>query len=144
MTSPTWLTEIEERVKAATPGPWIGVDEEKRGHLFQFVKSATATIKNNRGPDYARVILEDGEYDTKSADVALVAHAPTDLTRLIADNRRLREALEPFAKSYDPLVMDASDEEGALVYPISIDEDLVLDATVGDLRRARTALTQDD
>lgn len=96
--TPERLAEIEGREKAATPGPW---------------KYAT-----NVGPTQAVIMEADGSTVLElrnrlrssrfERDIAMIAAARTDIPALLAhtraleaENGRLREALEPFAATYD-------------------------------------------
>lgn len=80
--TPADIAAIEARVTAATPGPW--------------------TIKPFNSLDKEIVILEpavkvdndDVDPDEAAANAALIANAPTDLARLLADRRELVAEVE--------------------------------------------------
>lgn len=80
------LGEIEERAKAATPGPWhsdgVGVWRERVG--------------GGGGYDIADCDSEWREGDGLPADPDFIAAARTDLPVLVAACREMLEALEPF------------------------------------------------
>lgn len=74
-----WLDEIDARVKAVTPGPWMhGVSRDpSSGHWV------------DTKPDLAVITVAD---DIPSDDDAeFIAHAPEDIARLVAEVHRYRE-----------------------------------------------------
>lgn len=102
MTIPdTELEAIEARCKAATPGPWGFATEAKRHAVV------CAEIKP---PTFVGLILHDRP--NKDADAAFISGARTDLPKLLAAYRELRDALQG--------VMDLIDD-GKLVRDISKD-----------------------
>lgn len=70
------LLEIEERLRASTPGPWYWVDRNGYSELVS---------------ENGRTVLDDGsacgeygpEIESESADAQLVAYAPTDIRDLL-------------------------------------------------------------
>ena len=75
--TPVDLDAIEARIAAATPGPWSSASGN----------TATEPIRlrfNSGGR--LEVVYEP----TWEADAELIAHAPTDLAALVAENERLR------------------------------------------------------
>lgn len=117
MTEPAWISEIEGRVKAATMDTglawaWEALGENGDGSNIVGTmfhpddENAETPLLGRCDPIYSERDQEYREYyrdemvaevehrNRRSGDLAdLIAHAPTDLTRLIADNRRMREAL---------------------------------------------------
>lgn len=70
--------EIRARLEAATPGPWAA-------HTCGCVLSQTDTVV----------------FDTSNAvDATFIAHAPTDIENLLAENDRLKAVMR--AASGDP------------------------------------------
>jgi len=72
------LAEIEARANAATPGPWELCQSETHCHVVY--------------PDDTHVGGVDGEH-WWPADAEFVAHARTDIPRLLAEVRALRKEL---------------------------------------------------
>jgi len=91
--TPEQLHAIEDRLNAATPGPWVSVWSEESGGLTD-------------DPEYPLIHTEDGEpviqltyYDGHliaclEDDASLIAHAPEDLRVLVEEVRRLQEILK--------------------------------------------------
>lgn len=75
------LAEIEARVKAATEGPWE-YGKRPDGSVW------LSTGNPERGQHY------QGDWEGFDADAAFIAHARTDVPYLLAEVKRLREALE--------------------------------------------------
>ena len=79
-----------------------------------------------------RVAVEDLEHLEKITK-ARIAHSMEEaadlITRITAENAKLREALEPFASNFDADANVSPDDESCQVY-----------CTVGDLRRAAKAM----
>jgi hypothetical protein len=100
------LAEIEERVQAATPGPWFVryLDDDVAMNLVA-VSTAPDTSLAERWPafDHREIItatlvqhphyvdVADERWDENAA---FIAHARADVPRLIAEIRRLRILLE--------------------------------------------------
>lgn len=83
----THLKEIRDRVEAATPGPWT-----TEGKLGDFYVCFFEIVDNN---------IKSAIYAPNATDIQmwnrnapLIAHAPTDITRLLAAVEVLSEALE--------------------------------------------------
>jgi hypothetical protein len=74
------LDEIEARLAAATPGPWEAVTDD---HKHTKEHSIWADSKG----DYV------AEWVATAPDAAMLAHAPTDLSALVAFARRVEEIL---------------------------------------------------
>lgn len=76
--------EIREALDAATPGPWAG-EQQECVELY--------------GDPWAMQLDSDGDGERpfvfgSKHDAHLIANAPTWLAELLAENTRLREALE--------------------------------------------------
>ena len=72
------LNEIETRVEAATPGPWMLIDRDIDWWYVETPEGLLATCNPS------------GEAIIGIEDAAFVAHARTDIPRLIEEVRRLR------------------------------------------------------
>lgn len=84
--TPEQLAEIEKRLAAATPGP-IDVHryDNDGGDISFQLQARTGTV-----------ICSTNDYDNPraKADAHLYAHAPADITALLAEVRRLRAEYE--------------------------------------------------
>lgn len=101
------LDEIEARLKAATPGPWVG------GHL--------RSIESETGYNIALVYrYAVNNEDTGQENVALIAHAPTDIAALIAEVRQLRATVDRWQRTAHAL---ASSEVVRAQYHACLDEE---------------------
>jgi len=81
------LEEIKERAEKATKGPWAE-DERYPGKVY--CDDVFGSIVADCGPfQYCTMEKEKIE-----ANVAFVAHAPTDVPALLAEVERLRERIE--------------------------------------------------
>jgi hypothetical protein len=97
------LDEIDDRAQHATPGPWFVrfLDDDYAMNLVA-VSTLPATGRGERWPDFAAgdivaatliqgpipyVNSRDGLWDQNAA---FIAHARSDVPRLIAEIRRLR------------------------------------------------------
>lgn len=94
-TDPLNLDAIEARATAATPGPWRDADTHlgRHGH--------TATVLSGTGNDtdlraWLPSLSQEAWDETRNvwADAAFVAAARTDVDALLAEVRRLRNAME--------------------------------------------------
>lgn len=132
------LAELEEALAAATPAPWKSFDESSMyadtpegewGH-FHIGREQFETLAVVRsGCD------EAFEAGTPFANARLIALARNHLPALLAENTRMREALEPFAKAADiKLCGEWRDDQS--IQPT----DTAWHVKFGDLRRARAAL----
>jgi hypothetical protein len=156
------IEELERLVKEATPGPWFagywsgschkpehsgtrhpgpGGDNgcvydyelSAYGNFRCYVSAGTKEAPNSLigSDDYGPVLTE--------ANAALIVAAVNSLPSLIQENKRLREALEPFAKAWDILAALPPDLQPE---PETGVRDVLprLWPTVIDLERARAAL----
>jgi hypothetical protein len=96
-----WLTEISQRLNAATPGPW---------HKMCVFGSwdLPISIENDKG---LQVFEVNGRFGVTDAD--LIAHAPTDIAHLLDALRVASEALELITGTLVPYAPE-SDEGIAL------------------------------
>jgi hypothetical protein len=105
------LVDIERRAAAATPGPWFArfFDEVNAMNLVA-VSTAPDTGGHDRWPDFdhstivAATLVQEPRYadiadQLWDENAAFIAHARSDIPRLIAEIRRLRAN----EKGEDPL-----------------------------------------
>lgn len=100
MTEPLTKAEIAEmraRCEAATPGPWTDV-RPGRDAETGFSKGVIVAAVAPRQGIYADP--PGGSYP--AADQSFIAHARTDLPRLLDELERMREALREIAHECDP------------------------------------------
>jgi hypothetical protein len=98
------LDQIERRTDAATPGPWfVRFLDDVDAMSLVAVSTQPDTGQGERWPDFepstiiaATVVqepryvdIEDGRWDENAR---FIAHARSDIPRLVAEVRRLREA----------------------------------------------------
>lgn len=83
------LTEIEERLAAATPGPWerdqFGPDDDSA----RFIGS----------PSTGRIVVFEA---ATAGNADLIAHAPTDPAALVAVVREVEKIHRPTTNAYHP------------------------------------------
>ncbi len=97
------IAEIRKRLEAATPGPWKSdiIDNVGGNWLIGFVLDAGIDQENKKWivtTDNLRAsecVSGGAEEDTQ-----FIAHAPTDISALLADNDRLRGELDVMARLY--------------------------------------------
>ena len=77
------LDAIQERVNAATPGPWA-VDSDDPSYIIHSERGGWD------GLVIAHVAEQDGALFPVEHNGALIAHAPQDLADLLAEVKRLR------------------------------------------------------
>lgn len=83
------LSEIEGRLAAATPGPWLKDSDEP-----YIVMKPDSPGSDWDGREVARVLRDDyGLFE--EADTDLIAHAPTDLAALIDAVKAVRALHHP-------------------------------------------------
>lgn len=70
------LDEIQARVDAATPGPWVGASSTRQSKGYGVVGAMS-----NRGTGKAIAVFSGVE--NRQEDAQLCAHAPTDLAALV-------------------------------------------------------------
>lgn len=85
--TPEHLAEIEACANAATEGPWHAWD---RGIGYELHLGVAAKCEPSRCEDV------NGEFREtfKQADAEFIAHARTDVDNLVAEVRRLQDAIE--------------------------------------------------
>jgi hypothetical protein len=85
------LTEIEARLKAATPGPWVA-GRPDMGTLVDGVESKWIYDQREQYVAVASGRI-DGEWEEVMANAHLIANAPSDIAWLIEQVRRLEQEL---------------------------------------------------
>lgn len=88
MPEPVWLQEIRDRVDKATPGPWRVVAHGEQDCL------ARREITAGKHIMIARVDCVPGVAADFDRDYAFIAHARTDVPRLIDAVAEITDALE--------------------------------------------------
>ncbi|MFF7764256.1 hypothetical protein [Streptomyces griseorubiginosus] len=84
-----WLDAIHKRLTAATPGPWTVQNATLNGHVL-----TRCVGPNNLASDddcVAELDVREGGRD--GADADFIAHAPTDITQLLAHIDQLTQRL---------------------------------------------------
>ena len=98
------LAEIEERLRAATPGPWQAMRQGNQYIETDYLPTAkvvgASVVTGLKRPWNPHAYISFGMRATTheearftDADADFIAHAPTDIAALIAEVKRLREAL---------------------------------------------------
>lgn len=107
-TKPLDLEVIEARCDAASPGPWTWKDwgaPLSEHWTLQAPPQARDGGPSKMYPDLGCPILQIEERDSRRLrDHEFIAHAREDVPALVAEVKRLREALAPFAREWDALV----------------------------------------
>lgn len=89
------LCAIQGRLTKATPGPWV--HSQHGCYVILGYKPEKKRIDGYGADDHV-CVLDDGDHhqyrseDEQLANAALIAHAPTDIARLLAEVRRLNKA----------------------------------------------------
>lgn len=89
------LAAIQGRLTKATPGPWV--HSQHGCYVILGYKPEKKRIDGYGADDHV-CVLDDGDHhqyrseDEQLANAALIAHAPTDIARLLAEVRRLNKA----------------------------------------------------
>lgn len=131
--SPLDLAKLEEVARAATEGPWEAVlAADPRGQPVPYYAGLVCLIQDGGPAERVSVVTGDGRFVPSRAWQANALHIatfdPPTVLALIARLREVEEALEPFAKRCDEVVMPQDDDESGLT------------VRVKHLRRARSAL----
>lgn len=84
--APEQLAEIEARLKAATPGPWIPHFRYKPGHPWE---GCDIEAGDERWAAKVHTGRDADSYARDAANARFIAHAPTDIAALLAEVRRL-------------------------------------------------------
>jgi len=85
------LREIEDRLTAASPGPWTSYVE---GRDHESGDDFIRVSENDSEPDlYLARAITGGVVPASTADQDFIAHARQDIPALIAEVRRLRELI---------------------------------------------------
>lgn len=85
------LKKISDRLDAATPGPWIACLGSGNNECTAVMSEFTGTVIADLLTDY---MLKENPEKVIHADLKLIAHAPTDLRKLIECVKVLSAALE--------------------------------------------------
>ncbi|MFJ1755956.1 hypothetical protein [Kitasatospora sp. NPDC088134] len=91
------LSAIERRVAAATPGPWIGWMESRRGIGGTSFIQLQADAEEDDEIYLTRFtggVEVCGGHSQTDADIEFIAGARQDVPRLVNEIRRLRTALD--------------------------------------------------
>lgn len=89
------LAAIQGRLTKATPGPWV--HSQHGCYVILGYKPEKKRIDGYGADDHV-CVLDDGDHhqyrseDEQLANAALIAHAPDDISRLLAEVRRLNKA----------------------------------------------------
>lgn len=101
------LAAIQGRLTKATPGPWV--HSQHGCYVILGYKPEKKRIDGYGADDHV-CVLDDGDHhqyrseDEQLANAALIAHAPDDISRLLAEVERLRGEVAQLAKETDWLV----------------------------------------
>lgn len=134
------LENLKRLAQAATPGPWVTSDD---GHTISSYHPERGYCIHMGYPD--RDAFWAAMHKVYEADSRYIAAAnPQTILSLIEGYERMREALRPFANATE-LTDDYPDEAACLRAAFdwrdkSQHPEHRSSVTVGDLRRARTAL----
>lgn len=78
------LEELKKFERTITSGPWEHVHQARgKWAEWNFVRSTTAFVENDRGPSYNIQISSDEDYETKSADHAFIVFVRNNLPAII-------------------------------------------------------------
>ncbi len=106
------LAEIEARLNAATPGPWIDTDSKPTAEGMLIVLAGSDPISTTAREVCVFCDMEECEGEDLR-DAKFIANAPADIATLIAEVRRLQadlastENLATFwSKQYDRVALD--------------------------------------
>jgi len=78
------LEQLKAFQDQITPGPWEHVKVRRSEWAeWNFVRSTTAIVENDRGPRYGIQIASDEDYPTKSADHAFMVFVRNNLEEII-------------------------------------------------------------
>jgi hypothetical protein len=95
------IAEIERVWSAATPGPWDAIGTSDDDHSPDFVTVGRIESSDGRG-------VIGGGWDENMhpsrANLAAIVAAPAHVAALIAELKRLREAIEALANDIEPPV----------------------------------------
>ena len=115
------LDAIEARANAATPGPWRSDVGSGANRLRLWVPGGML-IADSYPPKPHRARDEQ----QGKADYGFIAGARTDVPALVAEVRRLREALRPFADAVDSALEYT--EHGVMVHGVRVRHEAVHEA----------------
>lgn len=103
-TDMTWLTQIKERLKAATPGPLEVVRFDNEGGEISYQLETKISANHHK----ILAWYTDLENPKAKADCTLAAHAPTDLDKAI----RIIECYENMLSAIDRRAGSTSTQSG--------------------------------
>jgi hypothetical protein len=93
------LEQLKEFEQSITPGPWEHINHARNEWAdFNFARSTTAVVENDRGPNFMQEIFSDEDYETKAADYAFAVFVRNNLPAIIealeyAENTQLSRDL---------------------------------------------------
>lgn len=98
------LTAIQGRLAAITEWPWIAFCRTGVRHRMGITNKRL--LDDDDAPEVLDVVElgEDAGGIKSEADAVFIAHAPTDIARLLAENERLRSEVARLNKEADWLV----------------------------------------
>jgi len=88
---PAWIQEIRDRVDKATPGPWTAEDANPHKPHKRFAFYIPEIMSAPSMPQYDGLTEEDTDF---------IAHARTDVPRLVELVGEMAETLDEMAPSY--------------------------------------------
>jgi hypothetical protein len=131
------LAGLKAMLAEATPGPWTAI---KGVEASDDMRCGVAAVRGDKA--YLVATIENGApgdvCDTEYANARLIVAAKTAFPALIQRIEELEEALKPFAEAADAFNDCEQHPNGC---PDSAQAGELVDLTVGDFRRARSALT---
>lgn len=84
--TPADIAEIQQRVDAATPGPWKA--------LQHTCGCCSFVISGECNPDEPDIVyVANGQPAMHHENADLIANAPSDIRKLLADNKKLRKVV---------------------------------------------------
>lgn len=91
------LQEIEARANATTPGPW------------EIERNSSGWIDGIRAPNGDEIVKTDfGVYPPERPDAEFIAHARTDVPKLLAEVRMLKYYLEASQEALEQTKSDCA------------------------------------
>lgn len=103
--SPDHLAAIRERAEKATPGPWEktiygGQCDPSLCGMPATIYGSEENAEEGDEPEHAICEMLSEEYDTQH-DAAFIAHAPTDIAALLAENDRKQAIIDKLPVTED-------------------------------------------
>lgn len=128
------LSEIEERLAKSTPGPWEVQRFDNEGGYISYQVEAFQDYDENSGPTAWCSELTNTKYAKRNAE--LIAHAPADLTLLLALVKEYRAALEESQFALQCMIIKCNGKMPGLT------DQQVFDVAIKARDRARQALAE--